>query len=60
LPLVGEALIPVEPGVQIGRVDALPELLSSGRMTIEEAEMIVSQLGWKRPVYGAGASSVCK
>src|ERR1035441_3872521 len=31
LPLVGEALIPVEPGVQIGRADALPELLSSGR-----------------------------
>jgi len=24
-------LIPVEPGVQIGRADALPELLSSGR-----------------------------
>jgi hypothetical protein len=31
LPLVGEALIPVEPGVQIGRADALPDLLSSGR-----------------------------
>jgi hypothetical protein len=31
LPFVGEALIPVEPGVQIGRADALTELPSSGR-----------------------------
>jgi hypothetical protein len=42
LPLVGEALIPVEPAIQIGRADALLKLLSSGPYdnSNEEAERI--------------------